>query len=175
MRNKVTLLLIVLLTANTFACRTLKHYEPQYGKIFNAKRKEIGLPIIPNNWEISSVHAEECTWVNPERKKQYTNRTPVHWSKYLNYRTGALISETDTYYGHEDYHLKDEGTYREELVITYFYQEDTLVYGSEAKTWKIWLYGNTAPEGKVINLQEAESILKEWGLDRLSYEFSSSN
>jgi hypothetical protein len=117
--KKVALLMILLLIALS-AC---KEPDPQYGKEFNPERKKIGLPIIPDNWELARVMVDTSRWVNPERSEKFNARIPVHWSKSVWYPEGNLVLEEDIYYGINDYTTVD-GTYREDLVITYYYQVD---------------------------------------------------
>ncbi len=162
--------IIVLAFSFLLACGLLKHSEAKYGREYNEKRKEVGLPIIGDDWEISSILDGESVWVNPDRVELYNKRVPVHWSKYINYQTGTLISETDTYYGRNDYYIEQEGTYREKLTISYHYQTDPFVYGSQLG-WNVRLYNKEtyAIGDKEISIEEAEKILAEWGIERLSY------
>ena len=168
--RRISILLIVLLVVGLSVC---KRPEPKYGKEYNEERKKVGLPIIPDNWELSSVLTGESVWANPERVEKKNKNIPVHWRKRLNYRTGTLISETDTYYGKEDFPDQD-GTSREHLYITYNYQVDDYDYKKRAD-WSASLYNReTVASGDFdISLEEAEKILKDWGIERLSYEFPS--
>src|SRR5262245_13510714 len=165
--KQITILLMILLVVGlgTICARA----TPKYGKEYNEQRKQVGLPLIPDNWKLDSVLQGSSTWGNPERVEKMNNHIPVHWSKGLDYRTGTLISETDTYYGNDDYTHVD-GTFRESLGITYYYQIDD--YSSEKRVgWSATIV-NEASEGvKKISLEEAEKILKDWKIERLDYDF----
>lgn len=164
--------IIVSLIITLIACNFLKLPEAKYGREQNQQRMEVGVPLIEDDWELSKVHSREATWVTLGHEQKYDNNIPVHWSKYLNYRDGSLISETDTYYGENDYYLDWEEVYRrEKLTITYAYQKDEYVYKGNLG-WNIRLYNQENPTGKEISLQDAEQILTDWGIERLSYEFS---
>ena len=166
MRQLTILVFILLMVGNGAICASL---TPKYGKEFNEERMKIGIPIIPDNWELNSVLQDSARWVNPERIEKHNERIPVHHSKGLNYRTGILLSETDIYYGKEDYKTID-GTFRENLSISYFYQVDDYSYVKRTGWWIILNNQQTedASMDTEITIEEAEKILEEWGIERLS-------
>ena len=162
---ELRLLLVLALALGLLSCRTFARSEPKYGPEHNAVREQVGLPIIPADWEAELVHSGECTWVNPERIEKRDARVPVHWSKYLNYHTGELLYEVDTYFGREDYTAEEEGTFREKLRIAYYYQVDDYDY-KERLGWDVTLHNQEYPFGETICLEEAETILNTWGISR---------
>jgi len=165
--KQITILLTILLTFGLSAI--CQQPGPKYGKEYNEERQKVGLPIIPDNWELDSVLQGSSMWVNPERIEKLNNHISVHWSKGLDYRTGTLIAESDIYYGREDYTTVD-GTFREKLIITYYYQIDD--YSDEKSVgWSAEILNKANKGRKELSLEEAERILEEWGIERLSYEF----
>lgn len=160
------LVLIALTTLSLAACSVFRRPEPKYGREFNAERMKIGLPIIEEDWQLSRSDKGRCSWVT-SRREDKARRQPVHFSKDVNYRTGMLLSETDLYFGSEDWFLDGE-TYREELTVTYSFRVDD--YASRRRLgWSAWL---TDRDGsREISLEEAEQVLARWGIQRLSYGF----
>lgn len=154
MKRRIGLILIL---CNLFlgACR---QPEPQYGADYNAERQKIGLPVIPSSWR-PIARQGDCRWMNPDDDTQYKQHLPVHFSKYVNYRDGTLISETDTYYGTQDFTTAD-GTVREYVSVTYYYSAN-----EGAAKWDIVLLDQRLHE---ISLEQAEEILNGWGLPRLA-------
>ena len=170
MKAVIASLSIVFMIAGFCGCALFKRPEPNYGKEYNPERRKVGVPVIPDDWKLDSVLRDEARWVNPDRIEKRDRHIPVHWSKYLNYRTGTLLSETDIYYGKNTY-TNSEGTYLEKLLITYHYQVDNYDY-KKTIGWSIVLYNATMSGfGQDISLEEAEAVLKEWGIQRLDYEF----
>ena len=120
MRKQVWLL-VVLLTVGLSAC---KDPQPKYGRDFNQERKKIGLPIIPDNWELMRATTDYSKWGDPEHREKLKARVSFHRSKVVIDRNGILTHEQDEYYGKQDY-TNFEGTVaREELLITYYYRVD---------------------------------------------------
>ena len=141
----------------------------KYGREYNPERQKVGLPTIPADWE----GMESCgyaTWINPVTAEKVKNHIPVHWFKEVNYAYGTLIVENDKYYGKNDY-MCDDGTCREQLTITYYFQADN--NGIDGK-WEAQLlsdetWNHSAEEN--ISLDEAKKILETWGIQRLDYPY----
>jgi hypothetical protein len=89
-------------------------------------------------------------------------KTPMHTRKQvmLDRQSGAVISEEDTYFSGATFVRggADPGTDFEEMYITFTYT------GAEAGTWQCTV--NCGPDEGPHSLQEAEQILRKWGLTR---------
>jgi len=146
-------------------------YEPQYSQDHNEERKKLGLPIIPDHWKIAGLSSEHVIWSDPERENKLEHRIPFHASKRVDYKSGTLQRERDRYYGVEDYVDANGDLQRERLTITYYYQVD----GDDEPRWRIALMQDEKRDGDVfkdgkVTLEEAEEILREWGIERLNYD-----
>ncbi len=168
---KLAKILVLLLALAGLACGIFEQPTPKFGREYNEERTKVGVPVIPADWELHTVRDGECAWVNPERTAKRDARIPGHWSKYVNYRTGELLYETDIYFGREDY-VTEEGTFRERLRVTYYYTADPYDH-KERLGWSVEL-SNSTSTGTEITLEEADAILRNWGIDRLSAEPKSS-
>ncbi len=109
MKRMNTMLLVMFLAVGLVTCKPLIRSEPRFGREYNIERMKVGVPIIPDDWELFNSDAKYAAWVNPARAKNMSDRIPLHYDKALDYRTGSLLSETDTYYGKEDYTIPDGG------------------------------------------------------------------
>jgi len=143
--------------------------EPKYGTNYNEKRKEIGLPILNPEWKISSIHRDYEVWINPSFNSRFDNGT--HWKKSIDYSSSELLFECDEYAGISNYNTID-GTFRESLVIYYYYKESHF-NGFHPKGWECIIYDQSSIEkgefGERISLGKADSILIKWGISRLNY------
>lgn len=162
------IVLSVALFVTTVACGMLPSQPaPKYGPEYNAERMRIGLPILPENWKLVYSGTDGAAWLNPEADAKERARIPVHSEKSVRYEDGVLISEGDSYYGSKDYTYFD-GTDREFVGITYHFKigkNDRL----QQLGWTAVRHDAAEPNGKDISLEEAEAILKSWGLPRLNY------
>ncbi len=159
----------------TVACGLLpSRPAPKYGTEYNAERMKIGLPILPENWKLVYSGPDGAWWLNPEANAKERARIPVHSEKSVGYEDGVLISDGDSYYGSKDY-TNIEGTFREFVGITYHFKIGKNDRPGQQLGWDATKVDAAAPWGKDISLEEAEMILNEWGIKRLSYEFPTKN
>lgn len=165
----LSLVLGVILFLVTTACGFLpSRPAPKYGPEYNAERMKIGLPILPENWKLIYSGPDGAVWLNPEADAKYEARIPFHRTKRVGYENGVLISEGDSYYGSKDYTNVD-GTFREFVGITYHFRIGKNDRPGQHLGWDAIRADATAPYGEYISLEEAEAILKAWGLQRLNY------
>jgi len=169
--TQIKLLPVVLGAAvlmTTVACGLLpSRPAPKYGPEYNAERMKVGLPVLPENWKLVDSGPDGAAWLNPEANAKERSRIPVHSEKHVRYENGILISEGDSYYGSQDY-TNIDGTYREFIGITYHFKvsrNDRL----QKLGWTATRCDAVEPYCKDISLEEAEAILKAWGLQRLNY------
>lgn len=135
---------------------------PRYGIGYNSDRQKLGLPTIPATWTVDA-RFDESIWYNPEWQRKYDDRIPVHASKYVSYRNGTLLLETDEYYGKNDWSC-EESICREQLFITYCYQADNQCNGEDG-WFVIYMSNESKGFGKeFISMKEAMIILDEWDL-----------
>jgi hypothetical protein len=153
----------------TVACGLLpSRPAPKYGPEYNAERMRIGLPILPENWKLVYSGPDGARWLNPEADAKERARIPVHSEKSVDYDSGVLLSDGDSYYGSKDY-TDIEGTHREFVGITYHYQIGKNDRPGQQLGWDAMRCDAEEPKCKYISLEEAEVILKAWGLQRLDY------
>jgi len=142
------------------ACRP---YANQCGIQYNSERQRVGLPIIPSDWRPQAVRGSECTWINPDEEEKFSRHLPVHSTKYVQFQGDTIIMEIDTYYGPGDY-TSINGTFRERLYITYYYQLD-----KNKSRWDVSLWNQESfRSSPKFTLEEADQILRKWGIDRLT-------
>lgn len=133
-------------------------FPPPFGREHNTVREEIGLPIIPADWEASRYSGEEYFgWSNPHSKDYYDQKISFHRSKSLQCQDGVLISESDTYLGDKDFRC-DDTPCRERIIIVYYYPTET----TEAH-WEVrQLLEKTIAD---LDKNSAIQIIQEWGLE----------
>ena len=150
----------------TVACGLLPSQPaPKYGPEYNAERMRVGLPILPENWKLVYSGTDGAGWLNPEADAKERARIPVHSEKNVHYEGGVLTSEGDVYYGSKDYTYFD-GTDRESVAISYHFKIGKNDLPQQQLGWSATKFDATDPTGRDISLEEAEAILKAWGLQR---------
>jgi len=162
-RRRITTLLFLSFGALSFGClSSVFAPDPLYGPEYNEAREKIGLPVIPSDWTVIPG-SEESNWYKPNWQDEKNRRIPVHSSKYINYPSGALVYETDHYYGPGDWNCEGD-ICREQLFITYCYQADSQC--NDTKGWFITYMsaGTTGFGREFISLEEAKKVLDSWGL-----------
>lgn len=160
----------IFLLVSTLACLSLpdnptcidnwnpfRSFPPPFGKEYNSVRQQIGLPIIPADWEAGYYAGEaDYGWSNPKTSESRDQRIPFHWVKSLHCENGQLISESDIYMGAKDVKFDDTPA-RERITIIYYYPTDT----TDAR-WEV--FGSV--EGIILADKEgAVRILAEWGIE----------
>lgn len=158
------------LTCNCFGPSAAK----VYGRASNPDRLARRLPAIPDRWSEDRQGAF-CVWHNPAFSDPQTTNAPMHEHKELCVdRSGRPLEETDYYLSGkwsiplrcwrdpDDPQKKEE----ERLIVRYDFEA--------ARTGKDpWHCDvNAGPHAReqslgVVSFQQAEEILKEWGVSRL--------
>jgi hypothetical protein len=169
MAKQIKLWLLVVLLAALGGCK----YEAKYGLEYNEQRKKIGLPLLEAGWKLSTVLEDHTSYTNPDDDIYREKKQAFHWSKSIYYKKGELTKEYDTYIGPGTYTTIEDGTFDEEIRISYYYKVDS-VSGGYKKGWVCTLLdqstaGSINFEKRNITLKEAEKILKRWGIERLNY------
>jgi len=145
-------------------CKTFEQPTPRFGKEFNAERERLGVPIIPDEWIVTIVSSQGTKWSNPDKEDIIDSRIPFHVSKGIYYGTGELISETDSYFGMDDWVDLEGNVSRESLDITYNYQIDENDWKKHLG-WSAFYRSQETMPGKEITLEEAIKILQEWNIN----------
>jgi hypothetical protein len=135
----------------------------KYGREHNDKRKKRLIPIIPDDWH---WFGRLDTW---ESSQDIAQTVPHYASKYMTYDEQGLHAESDCYYSGKTYPEPDSDSgpgakRRERLDITYDY--DAEEEGRYPWTFHIDSGEHSKPPG---TLEEAEALLKSWGIERLNY------
>lgn len=137
------------------ACAIIK---PKYGYDFNETRSTIGLPQLPEGWELNKVTHESTEWINPTR----SNSSAFYRMKTVVYNNDTILWESNAFKS-PGYYTTLDGQFRDELLITYqFTSEDREQLGCEFTLNT----SETIQDG--INLRisqhEADSVLKSWSI-----------
>jgi hypothetical protein len=167
MRSKSLILILFLLFV--FSCDLPK---PKYGVEWNEQRKKYGLPLLDSTWKVVGVSEKHTSYENPKSDSLKKLLIPHHAYKRVNYDKNFNIwSEKDEYYG-DSAVSNPEGYFVNRVIISYIFK-DTLGY---KKGWYCTV-GNyneiKTPFGTFkddLTLEQAEAILKLWGLTRLNYK-----
>lgn len=143
-----------------------ENWEPHFGKEINLVREQLGIPSIPDNWEVYSVRQYESTWRSPNCEE------PCHRRKWVSYwsddypeseQISDIIEESDTYFGtgYVDVLGKQE---REFVNIT-------CQYNPNDPSWKTCSARALVPNkfrelgrGEEVDISTAIQILDEWGI-----------
>lgn len=135
-------------------------FERNVDRIFNK------IPIMESNWQRNN-----CTWVNPEFVYFVLNGEAFHFSKRLVFEKEKLSYELDEYRSGKNINVQispDSSIWVPEMVVTKYSYIDTLQ----------WICFTNAGGNNInnrISLEEADSIIKSWGIKRLNYEFNPPN
>ena len=154
-RGKVKITFLILMISLLTGCSEEK---PRYGVTFNTKRREIGLPILHENWELSKVSKTGSVWVNHQEERD----KPFYWEKTVVYNNDTVLWESNQYKGPKYYETID-GKFKEELYIIYNFFNN----GDNEAGWECTLFNQeTASKtlsGKITKAK-ADSILLSWGI-----------
>ena len=143
----------------------------KYGIQYNIKRKQLGLPVLPNDWVFElnggcwadKVTLVESKMIDGFRVKPYAYKsTARHTRKSLVIENGTLVSERDYYCSGNSFKSEDPDAVNsvhlcpESLMIRYIYPttDDT------AGTWDC----SHSRGDPGLSFEEAKKILKSWGL-----------
>ncbi len=156
----------MIFSISTISCTTI---EPKYGVNYNEKRVKIGLPKLNKDWKISRIQNDYEIWVNPNFNNKVNSG--IYWKKSIDYSGSDLLFECGEYAGSSNYNTID-GTFRESLIIYYYYRESHF-NGHHFKGWECILYNQASIDkgklGEKVSLEKADSILISWGISRLNY------
>jgi hypothetical protein len=155
-------------------------WEPLFGKEINPSREQLGIPIIPSNWESFSVSQYDSAWRSPNcrgekpiaQRKLSDRFEPCHARKRMVYwpenypkeeQIPYVIEEIDTYFGPGYEDILGE--------LTREYVNISCQYNPNDPTWKkcqaYALVANRFADGgsgKEVDLSTAVQILDEWGI-----------
>jgi hypothetical protein len=138
----------------------------EFGSHQNNKRRDIGLPVLPENWKVQKAGTDfngldYIIWVNPENRTK--GKAPIHFSKAIKHNNDRIISESDTFHNGKKYMTIDGESYIS-MVWKYNYEESIEDGVKFDKGWSIHLYDQRGAT-KLSTIQ-ADSILETWGLVR---------
>lgn len=164
MKYLVTCLLVLFIIIVLFCCIVPSTYssivyrnaETEYGKNFNSQRVQMGIPIIPESWEIHSVNSG-ITWGYEQFSELGDPPYPRYSQKQIVIVDENTIRETDRYDGSREEVRSDGDRIRDEIDITCVYSPIDLKIECNA-------YYSTFEGSSDISREEAIEILREWGI-----------
>ncbi len=132
---------------------------PPFGKEYNPTRAEIGLPVIPEDWDAEYYAGEShINWSDPRSSEHRTAGVPFHQAKTLACVDGVLISESDVYYNNEYFWLDPDSLVQERITVTYYYPTND----TEAR----WEASAVLKEPvRDLDKEGAIQILAKWGVE----------
>ena len=149
--------LIVITPILLFESCTHSDLNIKYGVAFNQVRQNVGLSVLDSTWRYNeAVGVLGGSWLNPICPKD----SPCYYKKsFLCDNDTSLIWEQDMYQGSQKYTTVD-GTFNEELCITYYFKDKYLKYtwtkGLPHKDSKFYYECNDE-----ITSTEADSLLTQ--------------
>ncbi len=167
--------LAMLLSWSCFGCGVLTGNPnvEKYSAKMNQDRIKRKLPIVPGNWTVYSALRTQIDWVNPPFQDPVTypgtSGKAMHATKQILLDAdGNPDQETDTYYSGKKNHGvdPDSGFLGESISITYNYQSEKNDFVKPL--WQCDV--SCGPEEGEHTIDEAEAILKRWGIQRLNYQ-----
>jgi hypothetical protein len=139
---------------------------PRFGVEHNAERIKRELPVILPQWENYNVgnNASEAAW--RMASYDFDSGRAEHFGKKVGYPSGALDWEEDYYYSGRKFDSSiidpDSGTAWERITVHYDYH-------ASDSPWQCSVISDRHGGMKQITLEEAEAILRSWGLKRLNH------
>jgi len=143
------------------------------GPASNNQRQSHRLPVIPATW-IESGTSDDANWTNPAFADTKTEYLPMHARKYsVANKQGQLKFEIDYYYSGRKYpSLSEPNSFeRERVTIKYDFEAERAgknPWRCDVSCGPHYQMGSSMDNGQV-SLEEADAILKEWGISRLNY------
>ncbi len=161
---------MALLLASCFLSCKYPHKE-KYGMMFNAQRSQIGLPALNAKWTICNEGKDYkgnnyISWARPYEGK--STAEPSFFRKTVVFNADTILNEENEYVGNMPYKNID-GTFGEELFITYNFIDLQTKNDSQRKGWECAIKNQASSdhsEKGAISLEQADSILKKWQLNR---------
>src|SRR5437879_5490324 len=153
-----TLLLLLSLGTALIGCAPKVKCSIKYGIGFNTERIKRGIPPIPTSWSITDMgRFFDCADPNPDQTK------PHHLAKRVFAdRQGNIDHEEDYFYSGKSFYWKTkQENVNEEITLHYDYSAE-----HSGNPWRIT--GNLVTYRMIVHLslEEADRILKLWGLSR---------
>ncbi len=141
-----------------------KPLSPKFAHGSNPKRKEIGLPVIEEDWVNYNRgnNRSEAAW----RTSGANTDSPNHHSKKVLYESGQWEMEQDYYYSGKTGPSPDPdgGTQWEKVTVSYAF----IPRSGYQKGWTCH-YQSPTNWFEKVTIEEAEHILNSWGIKRLNY------
>jgi hypothetical protein len=168
--------LIIIMIFGLFFTACFSGNKPHYGIEYNNFRKEMNLPVLEPTWKVFRVGENFTTYKNPKSDSLSLLKIPHYAEKIIEYYDCELTEEIDGYIGPRRFQTPD-GEQTEALTIVYVYKLHPMI--SENRTgWHIYYYSEapiktdmgTFSSTDSLTLEQAEAILKLWGLKRLNYK-----
>ncbi len=142
----------ILIFAFLANCKSVSTLNSSYGIRFNEARKEVGLPILPEDWKISVSNSRLIVW---EPIKKENNGFPYYSHKKVVLDTLLNIKYEENRFIGFGMHRNLDGNFVDELYITYRFYDNS---------WQCNLSDKSHPEGIKLNRVEADSLLVLWGI-----------
>jgi len=101
--------------------------EDKYAAEFNGNRIRLGIPPLPNNWQLANSPTNEIVWQNPS----WREHKPGHVYKSLTFSENRLVSEADSYFSGREFPAMDPDakTDPETLTIAFKFSSAELADG----------------------------------------------
>ncbi len=150
---------------NKVGGKSFEETGTNFTKSFNAERKKMNLPVIPDNWKnLSPLKYKVQTWQNPN------SNLPSHFEKtvFATYETAEFEKEIDKY------NLKKIGEKYYQLVIEFSKTENewTCLLREVLPNPKEENKKHFRDTGTMISeltIEQANDTLKKYGIKRLNY------
>lgn len=150
MKSVIFILLIVFANCKNFE-NDLELRE-EYGLAFNNQRKEIGLPLLSQDWIIVNESLKIIIWTS----NKLESKTPPYYDykkvKFDSLKT--ITMEENRFVGPSNYENL-EGKFSDELFITYSFLDNS---------WICVISDKYNAYGRNITREEADSILQIWNI-----------
>ena len=132
----------------------------KYGMSFNEKRKEVGLSLLTEDFELTVAE-----FYDNDKKNcgvVWRRNKPLPLRKSIHIANDSIITESDVYESREQY-VTIDCTLNKDLVITYDFKEKSIKYKYTdmiKDTTDIRFYRTVNRE---VTKQEADSVIASWG------------
>lgn len=132
-----------------------KELDTKYGTSFNRVREKNGVPLLSKKWNIATkFNRDEISWVPHNNKEIYDLKKVIIRSDFI-VDSNRFCSGRKVKSGDPDCGLGDE------YISMHYYFDKT---GTKVKKLEIYTNSPDASNYK-IELNEAKSLLKKWGVD----------
>jgi hypothetical protein len=144
-----------------------------YGQAWNQNRLSARVMLWYPGLKVEMADSTGITWRNISYDSIISAKMPVHKIKFLHLKNGKPISEEDCFESGKRWQrneYEDGQNFPERLTITYYYDTTGYYYTTAlGKCCPPWYcrYSN-APVDKNVTIQQADSILNSWKINRLN-------